>query len=71
MPAILADLEQWLTWINPAVSAQDALSICGPLSAQRMTARPLPLAFNDPRNKSAAFFERAATDDTEAQPSLF
>jgi len=68
MPAILADVEDWLTWMNPGVSVHDALSTCTPLAVERMTARPVSAAFNDGRNKSPEFFE--AADDAEQQLSL-
>jgi putative SOS response-associated peptidase YedK len=66
MPAILTDHRQWATWLNPGVSARDALSMCTPLTPERMTARPVPLAFNDARNKSPELF-RLATNETEQQ----
>jgi putative SOS response-associated peptidase YedK len=51
MPVILPDPEDWRTWLDPGVSQEEALSICGPLAAERMSARPLPIAFNNTRNK--------------------
>ncbi|MFI4977423.1 MAG: SOS response-associated peptidase [Solirubrobacterales bacterium] len=60
MPAILADAEGWLTWMNPGVSVHDALSVCRPLAAERMTARPVSTAFNDARNKSPELLEPPA-----------
>jgi putative SOS response-associated peptidase YedK len=60
MPAILADPDDRLTWMNPGVSARDALSICRPLDAERLTARAVTVAFNDSRNKSAELFEPSA-----------
>ena len=60
MPAILADPDDRLTWMNPRVSARDALSICRPLDAERLTARAVTMAFNDSRNKSAELFEPSA-----------
>ena len=60
MPAILADPDDRLTWMNPGVSARDALSICRPLPAERLTARAVTMAFNDSRNKSAELFEPSA-----------
>jgi putative SOS response-associated peptidase YedK len=69
MPAILVDLEQWRAWINPGVSQEEALSMCGPLAAERMTVRRLPLAFNNWRNKSPELFE-LPTDEAEQHLSL-
>jgi putative SOS response-associated peptidase YedK len=51
-PVILPDLEQWRAWLDPSVSAQEALSFCRVLDPARMSARPLPLAFNHARNKT-------------------
>ncbi len=51
-PLILPDLEQWRAWLDPSVSAQEALSFCRVLDPARMSARPLPLAFNNARNKT-------------------
>jgi hypothetical protein len=50
MPVILADPDDWLTWLNPEVSQQDVLG--GALSIERMSLRPLPSAFNDACNKT-------------------
>jgi putative SOS response-associated peptidase YedK len=50
-PVILPDPEQWQAWLDPEVSAQEALSFCRVLDPARMSARPLPLAFNNARNK--------------------
>jgi putative SOS response-associated peptidase YedK len=52
MPVILPDPEHWRAWIDPRISQQEALSLCGPLPAERMSARPLSPAFNNVRNKS-------------------
>ncbi len=54
MPVILPDPDDWRAWIDPRVSPQEALSICGPLPAERMSGRPLSPAFNNVRNKSPA-----------------
>jgi putative SOS response-associated peptidase YedK len=51
MPVMLADPEEWRAWLHPDLTAQDALSMCGPLSAHRMQVRPLPLSFNNSRIK--------------------
>lgn len=51
MPVMLADAELWRAWLDPGVSAEEALSLCGPLRAERMRVRALPEAFNDARNK--------------------
>ena len=66
MPVILAEPDDWFTWMNPGVAAKDALSMCKPLGAERMTARPVTAAFNDARNKSPELF-RLATNETEQQ----
>lgn len=66
-PVILPDPEQWQAWLDPNVTAQEALSFCRVLDPARMTARPLPLTFNNARNKT-----RQELFDAEQQPaSLF
>lgn len=67
-PVILPDPEQWRAWLDPSVSPEEALSFCGVLDPTRMSARPLPLTFNDARNKTPKVLFAAA----EQQPaSLF
>jgi putative SOS response-associated peptidase YedK len=51
MPAMLADPDEWKAWLDPGLSAQDALELCGPLPTELMKARPLPVSFNDSRIK--------------------
>lgn len=51
MPVMLADAQLWRAWLDPSVSAGEALSLCGPLPAERISVRPLPQTFNDARNK--------------------
>jgi len=46
MPVILADHESQRAWLDPAAGAQEALALCGPLPAQRMSARPVNPAVN-------------------------
>jgi len=46
MPVILADEESRLGWMDPALDADEALSLCGPLPAERMTVRPVSTAVN-------------------------
>ncbi len=40
MPVILADAEARAAWLDPSLDARDALSLCGPLPAARLTAAP-------------------------------
>ena len=70
MPAILADPDDWLAWLNPAVSVYDALAMCTPLAADRMTARPVSVAFNDARNKSLELLGMPVAVESERQLSL-
>jgi putative SOS response-associated peptidase YedK len=37
MPVILADLELMRAWLDPSISPQEALSLCEPLAAERMS----------------------------------
>ena len=46
MPVILADPDAQRAWLDPTVGAEDALAFCGPLPADRMTARPVNPAVN-------------------------
>ncbi|MGH2902999.1 MAG: SOS response-associated peptidase family protein [Solirubrobacteraceae bacterium] len=64
-PVILPDPEQWRVWLDPGVSAQEALSFCRVLDPARLSARPLPLAFNNARNKTPEVLFAAA----EEQPA--
>ncbi len=40
MPAILASPEAEAAWLNPELSAEDAVAMCGPLDASRMSSAP-------------------------------
>lgn len=51
-PVILPDPEQWRAWLDPDVCAHEALSLCGLLDPARLSAQPLPLTFNNARNKT-------------------
>jgi putative SOS response-associated peptidase YedK len=46
MPVILADADARQAWLDPSVDAQEALALCGPLSADRLSARPVSPAVN-------------------------
>ncbi len=46
MPVVLADRDARLAWLDPRVDADEALSLCGPLPAQRLSARPANPAVN-------------------------
>jgi putative SOS response-associated peptidase YedK len=46
MPVILADADAQRAWLDPALGAQDALTLCGPLPASRLSARPANPAVN-------------------------
>lgn len=40
MPVILADRDAQLAWLDPKLDAQEALSLCGALPEDRLSARP-------------------------------
>jgi putative SOS response-associated peptidase YedK len=40
MPAILPSPEAEAAWLNPDLSAEDAVAMCGPLDARRMSSAP-------------------------------
>lgn len=46
MPVILADEAARRAWLDPALDAREALELCGPLAASRLTARPANPAVN-------------------------
>jgi putative SOS response-associated peptidase YedK len=46
MPAILADAEAQHAWLDPGIGAEEALSLCVPLPAERMSVRPVNPAVN-------------------------
>jgi putative SOS response-associated peptidase YedK len=48
MPVILADEDSRRAWLDQRLDAQDALALCGPLPASRLTARPANPALNRP-----------------------
>ena len=48
MPVILADEAARRAWLDPALDAREALELCGPLPASRLTARPANPAVNKP-----------------------
>jgi putative SOS response-associated peptidase YedK len=43
MPVVLADLDLIKAWLDPAISPAEALSLCEPLAAARMTSEIRPL----------------------------
>jgi putative SOS response-associated peptidase YedK len=48
MPVILANEKVRRAWLDPRLDAQDTLSLCQPLPAGRLTARPANPALNRP-----------------------
>lgn len=46
MPVILADREAQLAWLDHALDAEEALALCGPLPAERVSASPANPAVN-------------------------
>jgi putative SOS response-associated peptidase YedK len=48
MPVILADRDAQAAWLDPAVGAEEALSLCGALPPERLSARPANPAVNKP-----------------------
>jgi len=40
MPAILATPEAEAAWLDPQLSAEDAIAMCGPLDPGRMSGEP-------------------------------
>lgn len=50
MPVILPDHELWQAWLDPSVSAAEALTLCDPLPTERMSARAASQAVNSVRS---------------------
>jgi putative SOS response-associated peptidase YedK len=50
MPVILPDPELWQAWLDPSISAEEALSLCQPVAAQRLSARAASQAVNSVRS---------------------
>jgi putative SOS response-associated peptidase YedK len=46
MPVILADADAQKAWLDPALDAQEALALCGPLPGARLSARAANPAVN-------------------------
>jgi putative SOS response-associated peptidase YedK len=46
MPVILADRDAQQAWLDHSVGAEEALALCGPLSAERLSAAPANPAVN-------------------------
>jgi putative SOS response-associated peptidase YedK len=46
MPVILADRDAQLAWLSPDVGTEEALSLCGPLPTERLSARAANPAVN-------------------------
>jgi putative SOS response-associated peptidase YedK len=46
MPVILADRDAQLAWLDQRLGAEEALALCGPLAAERLSARPANPAVN-------------------------
>jgi putative SOS response-associated peptidase YedK len=46
MPVILADRDAQQAWLDPALGAEEALGLCGPLPVERLSAQPANPAVN-------------------------
>ena len=46
MPVILADRDAQRAWLDPALGAEEALELCGPLPTERLSAQPANPAVN-------------------------
>ena len=45
---MLADAERQRAWLDPRLDAEEALALCGPLPAARLSAAPANPALNKP-----------------------
>jgi putative SOS response-associated peptidase YedK len=50
MPVILPDVELWRAWLDPSISPAEALTLCEPMAAERMSATPASQAVNSVRS---------------------
>jgi putative SOS response-associated peptidase YedK len=50
MPVILPDIELWRAWLDPSVTAAEALTLCEPVAAERMSATLASQAVNSVRS---------------------
>jgi putative SOS response-associated peptidase YedK len=59
MPVILADADAQRAWLDPSLGAEDALAWCGPVAAERLSARPVNPAVNrvDPDHEGPELLE--------------
>jgi putative SOS response-associated peptidase YedK len=48
MPVILAEADAQSAWLDPALDADEALALCGPLAESRLSATPANPALNKP-----------------------
>ncbi len=48
MPVILADRDTQQAWLDRSIGAAEALALCGPLPAERLSARPANPTMNKP-----------------------
>jgi putative SOS response-associated peptidase YedK len=46
MPVILADRDSQMAWLDHSLGAEEALALCGPLAAERLTVQPANPAVN-------------------------
>src|SRR5262249_15968833 len=53
MPVILAGAEERRAWLDPALEVEDALALCQPVRAGRLTARPANPPANRPHPHTA------------------
>ncbi len=50
MPVILPDTELWRAWLDPSISSEEALTLCEPVVAERMSAQLANIAVNSVRS---------------------
>ncbi len=50
MPVILPDVDLWRAWLDPSISPAEALSLCEPVAAERLSARRASRAVNSVRS---------------------
>jgi putative SOS response-associated peptidase YedK len=53
MPVVLSDVAQMRAWLDPQLAAEDALSMCEALPANRTSVKPMNPAVNEPGGEDA------------------
>jgi putative SOS response-associated peptidase YedK len=71
MPVVLADPERLRGWLSADLTAEEALTLCEPFPAERMSVGPVSRGVNKAGGaEGPELFEMPTADEAEAQLSL-